>query len=347
MKDQAEPKSKNRFYFIVALLLALVLSGGAYVYTYSTGIQTINITEPTADIATANATETQPDWEEVLETEVDTETLRPNAAGTYSQCDAVGDSPNYACVDESSPDEDSTYVRTWGGATELDTYNIDDHSEGTGNVTAVTVYIRPRATSGTHAAEVVLRTNGGDFFGSYTSPVPTTYGDIGALWGTNPSTTNPWTWDEIDALEIGVRHYDLNGGYLQTTQVYTEIEYEYLPISGDVPAGDLFEIYENPDYSGDLVVRAYLANSGNLSKAFQSLNMQLYLEDSVEAGETPNYRWLTLDNGLATFTLKDPVSDNHTLSVIGGDYTLISDTPADWEEGWTVTPELYCEVTQR
>jgi hypothetical protein len=30
-----------------------------------------------------------------------------------------------------------------------------------------------------------------------------------------------------------------------------------------------------------------------------------------------------------------------------GDYTLTSREISEWEEGWTVTPELYCEVTQR
>lgn len=52
-------------------------------------------------------------------------------------------------------------------------------------------------------------------------------------------------------------------------------------------------------------------------------------------------------SGLVSFTLKDPVSDNHTLSVTGGTYVLVSEDMSDWEAGWTVTPELYCEATQR
>jgi len=75
--------------------------------------------------------------------------------------------------------------------------------------------------------------------------------------------------------------------------------------------------------------------------------MELYLEGSVEAGETPNYRLLTLENGVATFHLQDGGSDNHTLSVTGGEYGLVSADPNQWSEGWTLTPELYCEVTQR
>jgi len=31
----------------------------------------------------------------------------------------------------------------------------------------------------------------------------------------------------------------------------------------------------------------------------------------------------------------------------GGSYRLNSNDSDDWSEGWTVVPELYCEVTQR
>ncbi|UCH42829.1 MAG: hypothetical protein JSW16_08500, partial [Dehalococcoidales bacterium] len=53
-----------------------------------------------------------------------TETLRPNTVGTYSQCDPVGASFNYQCVYDAVADEDTTYVETRFGATELDMYNF-------------------------------------------------------------------------------------------------------------------------------------------------------------------------------------------------------------------------------
>jgi len=37
----------------------------------------------------------------------------------------------------------------------------------------------------------------------------------------------------------------------------------------------------------------------------------------------------------------------YTIEVIGGSYGLVSDNTSDWGAGWTVTPELTCEVTQR
>lgn len=183
-------KSKSRL--ILALVPALTLSGGVYAYTFTTASGTINIAEPTGDIATSKATETQPDWNSIL-------------------------------VDLSS--ENKT--------------------------------------------------------------------------------------------------------------------------CGEVPTGNLFIITPNTAYTDDLVAKVYLTNTGNLTKAYQSLNMELYLEGSVEAGEMPNYRVLSIQNGMATFKIEGDGSGNQILSVTGGDYTLTSREPQEWEVDWTVTPELYCEVTQR
>jgi len=40
-----------------------------------------------------------------------------------------------------------------------------------------------------------------------------------------------------------------------------------------------------------------------------------------------------------------PVS--YTVEITGGGYCLISDNTSEWGAGWTTTPDLYCEVTQR
>jgi len=116
------------------------------------------------------------------------------------------------------------------------------------------------------------------------------------------------------------------------------------PPAGDVPVGNLFVVTPHPDYTGDLKVHVYLTNTAALTKAYQYLNMKLYLEGSVEA---PDYCLLTLQNGEVGFNLDAPHNLTHTLSVIGGSYSLVSDDPNEWSLGWSITPELYCEVTQR
>jgi len=76
-KQQGKVEGKSSL--IMALGLALTITGGAFAYTWTTGGLTIGIQEPTGDIATVNATETQPDWEDVLIPETDTIIYRPNA----------------------------------------------------------------------------------------------------------------------------------------------------------------------------------------------------------------------------------------------------------------------------
>ncbi|MCL0094496.1 hypothetical protein M1N58_01165 [Dehalococcoidales bacterium] len=115
-------------------------------------------------------------------------------------------------------------------------------------------------------------------------------------------------------------------------------------LQGEVPAGNLFEVTPHPAYTGDLMVKVYLTNSGDLIKAYRYLNMKLRLEGSVE---WPGYRLLTLQNGKVAFHLEAPHNPPYTLSVIGGAYSLVSPDPNQWAAEWTITPEFYCEVTQR
>jgi hypothetical protein len=341
---------------IVALAALLAVSGGIYAYTYTTGVGVINIATPTGDIATVNTSASQPDWLDVLTIAQATETLHPDGAG-----DETGIATQYPTsgahwekVDEASSDGDSTYVATNDWNWEEDLYSTADHVEGVGNVTAITIYMVARCidTPAQTSAYTHIETGGTEYNGTEET-LATVYGTFSEEWTNNPSTNTTWTWSEVDALQIGVglRRARWTGSpagrYSRCTQVYASIDYDYLPLTGSVPTGDLFEVYENPGYSGDLTVRVYLANTGDLQKAYESLDMHLYLEDSEEAGQSPNYQTLTLDNGVASFTLKDPVSDNHTLSVTGGTYVLVSDDTADWEAGWTVAPEFYCEATQR
>ena len=114
------------------------------------------------------------------------------------------------------------------------------------------------------------------------------------------------------------------------------------PTEGLVPIGKLFVITPHPDYTGDLTVRVYLLNTADLIKAYEELDMELTL-----LGADDNPQLFTLYNGVASFALKDCAGGTHTLYVTGGTYSLVSNDPSEWQEGWDVVPELYCEVIQR
>ncbi len=346
-------KMKRKLYLVAALVLTAVITGGTYAYTYSTTSATMGVTAAEANIATIEEAVSQPDWEDILIPVEDIENLLPDGVGITTQLipsPGTGED-NWEDVDDpvDSPDDDTTRVQTEQITYQKDTYATANHTEGHGTITKVTINFRAVRSDNTTSgqAKAVIRTYDTDYEGSE-QVLTTSYTDYSAEWTLNPNTSDNWTWNEVDALEAGVAlQREGAAGNVRCTQVYVEVTYEYIPISGNVPTGDLFEVTPHANYTGDLAVKVYLANTGNLTKAYQSLNMELYLEGSVEAGETPNYRLLTLENGVATFKIEDGGSDNHTLSVTGGDYYLVSDNISAWEVGWTVIPELYCEATQR
>lgn len=114
------------------------------------------------------------------------------------------------------------------------------------------------------------------------------------------------------------------------------------PTEGKVPTGNLFVVTPHADYTGNLLVKVYLTNTGALSAAYQNFSLKLTLAGSVDGVQL-----LNLDSGVATFNLEGGAGAAHTLKVIGGNYVLVSANPEEWEESWSVTPEFYCEATQR
>ncbi|MFC1916010.1 hypothetical protein ACFLW4_04870 [Chloroflexota bacterium] len=189
-----------------------------------------------------------------LPTDPTTEILRPNSSGSYTQLSRSGSSSNYRCVDEAVADEDSTYVYAEGGAIELDTYRIDNRSEGTGSINSVTVYARAMAyyDSGECAdmrMKIALRTNSATYYGDMITMIGNAgWDNYSANWTTNPYTGEPWTWPEIDALQIGIKLYDDGTGYPQCTQVYAEVN--YTPVFQGIEASKWWLLEnDSPNYS--------------------------------------------------------------------------------------------------
>lgn len=346
---------KRKFYLIIALVLAVIVSGGLFAYTYTNAAATLTPAATKAEIATVASAAAQPDWDSVIP-DTHTEILRPTGAGDKTEIAVQypDSGEHWQKVDEAAPDGDGTYIATDENKWKKDLYNITGHTVS-GTVDHVKVYISCRAvgTPTQTSARVFIKTEGKEKEGSEVT-VTTSYATYSYQWDTNPETGNAWTWAEIDALQIGVKMRNAADGIpTRCTQVYVEVQYTP-PICGDVPTGNLFDVTPEAAYTGDLQVKVYLTNTGALVKAYQYLNMKLYLEGSVEAGETPNYRLLTLQNGVATFNLKGYAPGTYTLSVghsaspviPGGSYCLVSTDSSEWQAGASGTPELYCEVTQ-
>jgi len=185
-----------------------------------------------------------------LTTDPATEILRPNASGSYSQCERSGDSSNYRCVDEAFADEDSTYVYRSGGGASLDTYHIQNRSEGSGTVNGVTVYARARADGVSDMRmQIVIRTHATIYYGSEIALIGNSgWDNYSETWITNPYTGEAWTWSEIQYLQIGIKLYDDGNGYPECTQVYAEVN--YTPVFQGVEASKWWLLEnEPPDYA--------------------------------------------------------------------------------------------------
>jgi len=354
VEKKTDNKLKKRLILSAAFVLVLVFTSMSFAHAYTTSSGTIGIADPAGDLDTGNATASQPDWNSVLATQTETFNFYPDSVGDETaiavQYPTAGE--HWDKVDETSSDGDTSYIQSADSSWQGDLYSITNHStqEVGGTVNYVRVYMVCKAMTDNitqSSAYVRIKTNGSTHNGAEQT-VTSGYAAYLYQWNTNLSTGQPWTWNEIDNLQIGVVLRTPNvDEYTRCTQVFAVVSLTAPLLTGSVPTGDLFDIATYSDYSDDLAVKVYLTNTDNLTSAYQSLSIELYLEDSVEAGQTPDYQVLTIQNGMATFQLIGGSGGSHTLSVTGGDYTLTSRNVSDWDTEWSVAPEIYCEVLQR
>jgi len=156
---------------------------------------------------------------------VSTLTIRPNAAGTFSQWTPVGDSPNYKCVDEEIRDGDVTYVRDTVGK-KSDSYNLQDHTTQTGSISNVKAVAWAYDAAGPENLHLTVVIGGMQYLGAK-QILTGSYAQYTENWAQNPATGANWTWSSIDALEAGI--YTVPAGKwtgdVHVTQLYVEVTY--------------------------------------------------------------------------------------------------------------------------
>jgi hypothetical protein len=128
-------------------------------------------------------------------------------------------------VDEESADGDTTYVYVGNSLNLYDLYNLPAHT-GSGTINFIKVYIVAKKVSdaGTNAYALTYVKTGGTPYTGGSNALTIGYVSYSTQYNTNPQTGVAWTWDDIDALQIGVR---LNTGLTNArcTQVYVEVDY--------------------------------------------------------------------------------------------------------------------------
>lgn len=152
----------------------------------------------------------------------DVEILRPMGVGSASQLDDENCSINWQCVDETTADGNSTYVKGGDNQWEYDLYSTENHSTGSGVIDSLIIYIVASENSSNQRVATYLRTNSNNYTGTTVNPTGS-YLTYSTLYETNPNTSAAWSWGEIDALEIGVAIRR----EARVTQVWIEVYYTY------------------------------------------------------------------------------------------------------------------------
>jgi hypothetical protein len=342
---------RKKLIFGGLVLLALVLTTGTFAYTYTNyGAATLNASFVDAAYNTVTPSGSPPAWNGVLPIIYNTpQYIRPNAVGSLTQNTPVGAATDWQAVDDISPDDSATYIVNSSTHTHTDFYGIQNVTPSANDIVGIRLYFRIQGGgggSGTVQPAIIL--NGTTYFGAIQVAPSGSWTTYNYEWQVSPDTNTTWTEAEVDSLEAGVALTKYAGsGDVECTQVYIMVEYQLVITSGTVPLGGLFEVTPASGFSGDLTVSLYLLNTEDLLKAYRYLNIQAYLTDSVEAGESPDFRVISLDNGAATFTIQGGTAATYYLNVSGGGYAVTSDNISGWAPGWSVTPQFYCEVSQR
>jgi hypothetical protein len=154
-------------------------------------------------------------------------TIRPDGAGTYSECAPTGATFNWQCVDEDPSDGDSSYVTkdVIGPGWRRDLYTGSDIHNKSGRIDKVTVYARARLVGvGSAHLRTFLRTNGVEYEGSDVVPI-SSYSNHFTEYTLNSQTNTFWTWNDINDLEFGVKISSDLASVLRVTTVWAVITY--------------------------------------------------------------------------------------------------------------------------
>jgi len=116
---------------------------------------------------------------------------------------------------------------------------------------------------------------------------------------------------------------------------------------GTWPSGTLFTITPDPNYTGDLVIKVYIANAGQLIRYYDHCNMALELQDSTgtKVDDQQIFQILNLQNAEIEFYWANGTGTGpYKVEISGGSFRL-----HQWKmlTGGSTSPQVWCEVTQR
>lgn len=151
--------------------------------------------------------------------------IRPSSPGDESNCAVSGDTPGWKCVDEVSPDDDSTYIFSYSATSPRDLYNLADLTLA-GTINYVRVYARIRRTSGIAVSARTAIKLGETVVEGSDITITASYANYYTEHTTKPGG-GAWTFADINNLQAGV-HLNIYSAsvVVRCTQVYVVVDYE-------------------------------------------------------------------------------------------------------------------------
>ncbi len=175
-----------------------------------------------------------------------TETLAPNGAGSVTNIPTLFGAATHWQANLTN-DGDTSYVENTG-AVQSDLYATTDSAIiGDPTIDSVVVYIVcSRNLAGTANAYTYLRTNAANFSG-VANALGAGYVAYSTTYANNPQTVAPWTWAEVNAMEIGVQlEVTVGPENARCTQVYAVVNYD-----------SVYQLVLTPVTSGEYTVATY------------------------------------------------------------------------------------------
>jgi hypothetical protein len=127
---------------------------------------------------------------------------RPSGAGTTTNFTPDSGS-NYARVNETTPDGDTSYVES-STVTNIDTYAMDDLPSGASAVKFVGgMHYAKKTDVGARGIKAELRTSSTNYSHATELALSNSYQYYQSFWGQNPNTTAAWSVSEVNAIESG------------------------------------------------------------------------------------------------------------------------------------------------
>ena len=269
--------------------------------------------------------------------------IRPNSAGYFTKWSQYPSTlANWQCVDEDVPNNDTDYVYWTPAPSRSDSYNLEDHTTETGNISNVRVVIYAKLNATGDDQIVMLLVIAGTAYSrpDTTFTLNTTYAQYASGWATNPATGANWTWSDIDALEAGFKCEKVGpvSPEQRVTQLYVEVTYtppvvhdvaivSVTPSAATVHVGETVNITVVAKNEGgateNFTVTAYYDNTTIETKPVYDL--------APGANITLTFSWNTTDVPPSTYTIKaeasvvpgETVEDQADNIFIDGTVTLI------------------------